>query len=76
MEICVRCKSEFIRGFDRHDCAYVRAINALIPEAEAEADAHVAGEGYGGPEELRDASWNRAFHAAMRALAVEEGLRR
>lgn len=52
---------------DRHDCAYVDARNALIPQAERLAAEAVGDAGPGG-------AWSREFHAAMNRLAVEHGL--
>ena len=62
---------------DDHDCDYVDARNALIPKAERIASqeaVRLVPEGSVGLELRRDAAWNRAFHAAMDALAAENGL--
>jgi hypothetical protein len=61
---------------DKHDRAYVDARDALIPLAEAVADAeHPAPTDVSsltGPQQRAwKASWDRAFHGAMNRLAAQ-----
>lgn len=58
-----------------HDHTYVRAINKLIPSAEAFADATVGAITKGASVEQEN-KWSRVFHRRMNQLAEKSGLRR
>lgn len=57
-----------------HDCRYVDARNALIPEAERRASAIIraARPLDGDPTKLM--GWTAAFMQAMNELAIERGI--
>jgi hypothetical protein len=69
------CKHEYGHaGIDLHDCAYVQAIDELIPSAETIANTKV-------PVHIRSTrqgswEWDRAFAAAMDELCRVHGIRR
>jgi hypothetical protein len=56
-----------------HNCAYVDARNALIPEAEAEADLFERVRSPGRPSMADDARWGGAFLRAMERLSRRKG---
>ena len=72
---CGKCGYEPAGGVDRHDCRYVRAVDDLIPLAEAEAGDATAGQTFSEYEQYA-AAWNAVFHAVMGRLTREAGLRR
>jgi hypothetical protein len=63
------CAETLVKGervepqLPRHDCRYVRARNALIPEAVEIADGKAKGRGDG-------AKWTKAFATAMDELSA------
>lgn len=64
-----------VRRVPGHDCAYVNARNALIPEAERVANRDALMEVPEGDASPRYKSvWDRKFHAAMNNLAQQRGL--
>lgn len=71
---CGKCGYEPAGGVDRHDCRYVRAVDELIPLAQAEADDAVVGKTFSEYEQFASA-WNDVYHAAMGRLTREAGLR-
>lgn len=72
-----KCKHDDGR---QHNCAYVRAVNQLIPVAEAEAKREVANEEITGSKELSATEFaercNRAYFRAMNRLAAKHAGRR
>ena len=79
---CEKCGSEFVRNsagvvVDRHDCRYVRKVNALIPKAEAAADALLSEfVAPNGDAIEREAVRGRLFRDAMSEMLRAAGLRR
>lgn len=65
-----RVACEHLEGA-RHDCAHVDARDALVPVAEAEADARVpplAADARGREVDDWRRRWDHAFHSAMDRL--------
>ena len=59
----------------KHNCAYVAARNALIPEAESMTDRMLGEEPRGLSErKAYRALWTRTFFAEMDSLARRRGL--